>query len=69
MILLFAVSAILVLALAVPASAKNIKIGPGEPLLTGSDHQLVLHCGPLLGLHGAIPLASEGGNCVEAPPE
>ena len=78
MILLFVVSAFLVLALAVPAFAKTFPPHPeGEPLLSGSLNHGVhgaLHCGPLFDLfgvenvHGALT-SGGGGNCVQAPQE
>jgi len=78
MILLFVVSAILVLALTVPAFAKNLKFDQGEPLLSGSLNNGVhgaAHCGPLVdffggdgeNVHGALT-SGGGGNCVQAPP-
>jgi hypothetical protein len=78
-ILLFVVSAILVLALAVPAMAKTFPPGGGgEPILSGSINKNgihgALHCGPLLdaiageetNTHGAFTTGG-GGNCVQAP--
>ena len=74
---LMAVMAMLFAATAVPAFAKNVKLGEGEPILSGSLNNGVhgaLHCGPLFDLfgvedvHGALT-SGGGGNCVQAPRE
>ena len=78
MLAVIALMAVMLVAMAVPAFAKNAKPeGGGEPLVSGNlETKVTQHCGPIFELfgtediHGAVPTVpnqSEGGNCVRAP--
>jgi hypothetical protein len=69
------VMAAIMVAMAAPAFADNLKLNKGEPLLSGGRNNVTIHCGPVFdGLtgtetntHGAFHTNNDGGNCVQAP--
>ena len=66
------VMATMVLAMAVPAMAKTLGSGPGEPVSSGDggEHGAV-HCNPLFGedVRGVLTTSGGGGNnCETGPP-